>query len=243
MSGSISPKSIGLTNPMTIKTIIKKTRFALKVTAVLTKVYTTDAFFLSFFVFVFKVSFTEFVFIGVPHTIIFTLAVKFVLTNLFYHIIYFYIISYYLKLKLNQINTDLRFAIKMKIMVNLNIISKTLYRIYCEINEFNAKFWSKFIFIIWMSISAVIANSIFMFTFGGNKLNLNIRIILFIVMLFGPTLLLILIETGGSLSLEAKKTYKLFASYKFVCMRNNIFVIPRTRYAIKVRINLYFILK
>ena len=235
MSGNISPKSIGLTDPLTIKKIMRKTRLALKVAFFLSTFMGAEAFFISFFAFVFTIPFTEFVYIGLPHTLNFAISSTFIFQNLTYHIIYFYIISYYLTAKQKEINSDLRNAIKTKRILNLNHISECLHRIYLEIHEYDSMFWSKFLSVVWLSSSAVIALVIFMFVFGEDKMHLNIRIILFNATFFFSILLLILIETGGSVALEVKKTYKLLASYKFVCMRINQPIIPKTRHAIKVK--------
>ena len=232
MSGNISPKSIGLTNPLTIKDIIKKTRLALKVAYFLGRLMSAEAFFMSFCAFIFSVPFTQFIYIGLPHSIYFAVSSLFVFQNITYHIIYFYIISYYLTSKLREINTELRNAIKTKIFLNLYHTLKSFNGIYFEINEYDSQFLSKFIFIVWMSSSGVIALLIFILIGGEHRMDSNI--IIFIATLFFAILSSILIETGGSLNLEVKKTYKLLASYKFVSLRKPLFLIPKTRYALKV---------
>ena len=232
MSGNISPKSIGLTNPLNIKDIIKKTRLALKVAYFLSNFMGAEAFCLTFCAFIFSVPFTQFIYIGLPHTIAFTVSSLYIFRNISYHIIYFYIISYYITSKLREINTELRNAIKTKIILNLYQTSKTFNEIYLEINEYDSQFWSKFLFIVWMSSSGVIALLIFILLGGEDRMDSHI--IMINAIFFFAILSSILIETGGSLSLEVKKTYKLLASYKFVSLRKPLFLIPKARYALKV---------
>ena len=65
MSGRISPATVGLTNPTTIKTILRKSRLAFKLNNFARFGMVFLAFFCSFLSFAFTVSWLELIFIGI----------------------------------------------------------------------------------------------------------------------------------------------------------------------------------
>ena len=237
MSGHITPQSIGLTDETIIRSLLKRSTLAFKAQDIMGRSMIIMAFFLSFFSYVFTVSPMAVLLIALPHSAIFGLGVSYVMNNICTHLFYFYILSYYLKLKQKEVNDFMRYAIENKDRIkilNSKRITDTLNQIYEEIIDYDSNYWSKFIAVVWSSCTTVVALVIFIFAFGNN-MHFNIRFILFYCICFYSTLLLLLIEISASVNLETEKTYKLLASYKLVTTKTRQPVTVMARHGFKVR--------
>ena len=243
MCGTVTPQSIGLYDQNIIERLLRRTRLFFKLNEANRFFTTLMGFLLSSLAFVTQFTFVEMLFIGIPHTFFYTLGTHYITNVVSTQMVYFSILSYYLKLKQRQVNGCLRKLILSKRIIRMNdtirVMAK-LNQIYSEIEECDSNFWSKFLAIIWTTSTTIIANSLFMFAFG-DKATLVIRVLA----LYGGSLILvvilIVISTAGSVNNEAKQTYKLLASYKFLSMATKQTRVYNARHGFKVCILIIFL--
>ena len=236
MSGTVTPQSIGLTDEKMIRDLLSKSRLAFKFNDFFRFSITFMAFFISFFSYIIRLSLNQMLWIGFPHTCVFGLGSHYIYNVICTQIFYFFVISYYLKLKQREVNNYLRYVIKNKEKVriyNSNAMTAKLNQIYLEVKEYDSNFWSKFLATIWATSTAIIALIIFMFCFG-QRIHFNVRLILFYAIFFFSSLLMIVIETAGSVNFEVKQAYKLLASYKLVTMKARQSRVANARHGLKV---------
>src|SRR6202000_501065 len=69
---------------------------------------------------------------------------------------YFYLLCYYLKIKIISINNKIINSKRRINSKNINSIMKELNRLYVEINEYNTTYWSKFLLSVWLLFGSVI---------------------------------------------------------------------------------------
>ncbi len=218
--GLISPKSIGLINREHINQLLNKSKLMFKVSKFLT----------------FGTGFVCFCISGIPLIINSTPSLYWIelLWSLLYTIggyhsininlsqmTYFYIICLYLKLKLRNINNSISKSFNGKFkMTNYKMknILKSLDSIISEINFHNNDFWSKYLMIVLMFVIIVFDILLFESLFG--KMSLFFKILLFYTSILLFFVLIILINTASSVSLEAKKSYKLLNKL-FITIGNN----------------------
>jgi hypothetical protein len=220
ISGSVSPKSIGLMDREDINQLLKRSKLIFKVSKFLT----------------YAASFAYFWTSGIPLIINSTPSLYWIeifwtllLTVFGYHSLninwsqmtYFYIICLYLKLKLRNANNSITkcFEKKYKMTNNkMKNILKSLDSIISEINIHNNDFWSKYLMIVLMLVIIVFDMVLFQSLFG--KMSLFFKIILFYASITLFLLLIILINTASSVSFEANKTYRLLNKLFIIIGKN-----------------------
>ena len=149
----------------------------------------------------------------------FTLFISFAVCNtyniLIYQCVYFYLICYYLKIKLKTINESIRKLIKNKCSLNNNLlynIMRSTNSIYSEIDDCNNNYWSLYLFCFWISITAIINIALFIGIFSRIFL---MRILFSFSAMAFTSGLVIIIRSASFVSLESNKSYKLMYSLVF----------------------------
>ena len=144
--------------------------------------------------------------------------------------VYYYIITYYLKF----FNKILRNLINSSIFVNnKNILAiiENFHQIYKEINEYNNNYWSKFLCIIWLNISVIIACICSLALFLDNILIFKIAIIPLI--LYFISILIFIIRISAAIYIESNNSYQLF---------NSLFCLIRYRTVVKFKVIFKYLL-
>jgi hypothetical protein len=144
-------------------------------------------------------------------TLLLTAFVYFSANINFSQMTYFYIIRLYLKLKLRNANNSIRKCFKKKYRTTnyrMKNILNSWKSIISEINTHNSDLWSKYLMIVLISDIIVLDLALFETVFG--KMNFFFKMIAFYISNTLFLLLIILINTASSISLEANKSYKLF---------------------------------
>jgi len=153
------------------------------------------------------------VLIGIPHCIITYIAVHYLSNVLHWQILYFCLICYYMKYKIFIVNKNLEINSKsqkiFKIRPSIDLI-KSLNSFYMEINEYNNNYWSKFLFLIWITFFLIIDSLIYSTLFGEMNL-LNKMLFINAVIGFSSILTLVL-SIASSVNSEANKSYILLNS-------------------------------
>ncbi len=164
-------------------------------------------------------------------TLLFTAFVYFSVNINFSQMTYFYIICFYLELKLRNANNSIKESFNKKHRMTNNKmknILKSLNSIAREINTYNNDLWSKYLMIVLIFVLIVLDFVFFESIFG--KMNLFFKIIFLYASCTTFSLLMILINTASSVSFEANKSYKLL---------NKLFITFNKQVSIRMRIKVW----
>jgi len=223
ISGLVSPKSIGLTNETDIKRIVKISKIYFYLVGKLAKQLIPLLAFFSYFIpFSLKFSIERSIIVGIPLGFIWMSWVYYTFSFILWQLIYFQIICYYLESKLSNINQTIKMYIRNKKVLkstNLKGLIESLNSLYLEINDYNDRYWSKFLFLIWITFAAIISSLSYTTILGD--MNLMNRLALFYALMNLLFTLLLIIKITSSINSEASKSYKLLNSLMITFSRNH----------------------
>ena len=142
MSGLVSPQSIGLSNEKQIYKMITISKFLFKICKIIPRIASIFALVFTFWTYLNNFSFKQLIIFGIPHSILLGITCFHIYNIIVSQIVYFYIICYYLKLKLKLINDYMRFKLKSKSRTKITLIKiiYCLHSIYGEIHDFNCNY-------------------------------------------------------------------------------------------------------
>jgi hypothetical protein len=171
---------------------------------ILTKfVMTSVGFVVSFIPLYLNCSTFQTIIYGIPHSLLIALRFYFMYSINIWQLFYFYLICYYLKLKLRKINRELILKIKPKRSINdrniLHII-KYLTSLYSEVEKYN----SKYLFCIWLLFKTIINSFLCLRIFA--EMNLIIRFIFIYDAIVFICTLLLATNKASSVNLEVNKS-------------------------------------
>ncbi|HEY6437597.1 MAG TPA: hypothetical protein VIY47_13475, partial [Ignavibacteriaceae bacterium] len=212
ISGLVSPQSIGLTNEEEIYKLVKVSKTLFVVIKIVSVVMFGNGFVFGFATFIHNFSVKQFLMFGILHSILWGFSCYYVITIIVSNIVYYYIICYYLKLRIKAINDSIGNKLKSQTRVNINFIEimNSFNEIYEEIHEYNTTYWSKYLFCLWISLVSIINFVAYPSIFGEMQF-INRFLASYVSVLFS-TILLKVIKTASLVFYETKKTYKLLNS-------------------------------
>ena len=225
LSGLISPESIGLTDKLTLKKLCQRSKTLFSITYFSTTRMTPLIGLLCVYPYYLKTSLWETMMFGVPNAI-FLGWVTFTNYGIaLWQLFYFYILCYYLNIKIQSINTQLivRRNRKFRTLRAMNAIHQ-------EIHEYNVTYWSKYLFSIWMLLGSVIVMGIYGIFFV--PLDIITRILMVYVISFMVVIMTFIAYTASAVNFEANKFYK----------SNNLLMANRRIKDTKVKIKVYNII-
>jgi hypothetical protein len=215
ISGSITPKSIGLSNTKNIYNLINRLKILLFFCKFQSFTIIPASFAISVSSIVLNCSLNEILLYGIPWSLIYSIGINYCASFIAYQMTYFHINCYYFNIKLSQINNEkLNLTINPK-NKNVKLIIQTLDKIYTEIREYNENYWSKFLFWILILFNMTINICLALGLFGN--INLILKISLLYACFCGTILVIILLSTASSVSSEANKSYKLLNKLYIDC--------------------------
>ena len=214
MSGLITPESIGLFDINEVIKLVNKTRILMTIAIYLNKIYIGEAFLfiLTFYYLKTELSRTWFYMLHCSINLMYFAHIM--TTFIVYQFIYFYIICKYLKIKINNLNQRI---LKMKttiLFTSIVYIPNILFsfdELFREIANYNATYWSKFLFIIWFYFGFAIILVLYISIFSE-----MVAILKFIThcLLFEFAIVLwFTIFTAASVNTSVNKSYKLFNTF------------------------------
>ncbi len=235
MTGLVSPQSIGLSNREDIEKLLKRSRILFFISRIVTKTAPFTGISPCFIPFALN-SFKFYYYLAfIPWVLLFALFIYFSSNFIVYQIIYFYLICYYLKIKLINENSRIKNIIYSRSRINnsrIKLILNSLNAIHSEIDEFNSNYWNKFLFWILILDIIIIDFTIYSVLFG--RLNIFLNLVgLYIVLTF-ISLLVFLLNIASSVSYEANNSYKLLI--KLFALNEKLIITKTIR--IKVHLNL-----
>ena len=142
---------------------------------------------------------------GTPNSVFIGLYGYYKSNVLIFQFAYFYFVCKYLKLKLNGLNTELKFIQNNKRFARIPRILRSFDALYREIDEYNVTYWSKYLLIIWVLWGAVTVLFIYLVVFGDTFI--IVRILMFYATLLGIIIFNFVFPTTCSLNYKANKTY------------------------------------
>ena len=143
------------------------------------------------------------------NTVISTLSGLYYGNIVLYQILYFFILCLYLKIKIKNLNMVIIQMKCGKTFINITKILSSFDILFREIKEYNATYWSKFLFNIWLTMETlcvIIMSTIFKTESIYLKFIFAYFLFTFIV------IFLFTILTAASVNTEANKTYKIMNS-------------------------------
>jgi len=164
MSGLVSPQSIGLTNIKDINELLKRSRILFKTLELYSMTVILIVFSFCGIVLSLNSSVYEMFLFSIPWSIVYTTFVHNCNNLLSYQIVYFYIICFYLRSKIVRINEEINSISisKRRIQIlQMTKILKIINSIHSEINEYNKKYWSKYLLLILLTLIMVINLNLF----------------------------------------------------------------------------------
>ena len=156
LSGTITPRDVGLTDEKTVMALIRRSDLLFKNTEYFVLFSLFNATIICFIPLVINFSLKEVILYAIPNHIILLLFIRYLYSFLVYQMVYLYLICYYLKSKIRAIDRQVIQSIQLSRYQNLRQIIQNYYQIYSEINEYNTTFWSKYLFVFWLSFGSVI---------------------------------------------------------------------------------------
>jgi hypothetical protein len=212
MSGLISPQSIGLYNEKDVTKMMKRFKLLIKFLKFNVSIMSSFALLLASVPIISNCSLVRILFPGILWIIIFLLfgyhLSDFYLTQM----IYFYIICYYLRIKLQNINNEIEIKNRRNIKLSefqvfVKYVTKSLNSIYLEITEYNDNYWSTFLFLftflLYTCVNAMLYKSIYGISNAYLVLIVHYIVILWILMF------LVLFFIASSVWMESNRSYKL----------------------------------
>ena len=163
--GLVSPQSIGLTDKVQIIQFIKLSKKLHLICNIYTKYLVPFlTLFIPSFVMYFNSPIILFILYVMPINLITTFTSYITYNILLYQLVYFYLICYYLTIRMRAMNDKIRKLLKMKFALNISPvygILNSMNTLYKEIDEYNSNYWSIFLFWIWILFTAIISVLLF----------------------------------------------------------------------------------
>jgi hypothetical protein len=217
MSGLVTPKSIGLTKREDVQKLISRSKICFYIANLNTIAVLIVSFFLSFLPIVMKLDLKQSLIFGIPWSLLFAVSSHYTFCSHVWNLTYFYLICYYLKFKIRNINNAIQFYTKRRNIEreNLKQILETLTSIYSEIHEYNKIYWSKFAVILLVFFVTFMNTVLFLVLF--NEMHIILKLSLSYAFFLSFAIITFFLKTGSSVSYEISKSYKLLNELSIAC--------------------------
>ncbi len=211
MSGSLSPKSIGLTNGKEIYKLMKESKLWFSFCRCNNQVF-VPIFALStnLLPFVLNCSALDTIIFGIPHSLLFAIGLHYICNINLWQLFYFRLICRYIKIKFKESNDFVSKLIVRQKLIKWKKVLKMIQNLdakYSELDKYNQEFWSKYLLSIWLMAGAVINFSLYSLYFGKMTVTLKSIVGYFTALTFLGFLFIII--NASSVNYEANKMYKL----------------------------------
>ena len=213
ISGSVTPEDIGLYNINAVHSLCKVTRFLMKIARFNSKSIIPVMFVFTLFMYYNQTTINKMIIFGLPCAILYSICSYYDFNNYQYHSVYFYILCRYLKLKINYFNQTLIKTRRKNKFFKIQEMCKSYNALCREVGEYNATYWSKFILVIWLSMSTTTALLLTSLIFSTNIFSFITQFYILCVMC---SVFLFVIFTAASVNSCANKSYKYINSL-YIC--------------------------
>ena len=211
MSGSVSPKSLGLSDEQQIRKLLKRTKSLVKfldfhnnrVIPILALVFMLTLYSL-------KTNMNEGIFYGIPNALIFMIWINYSTSIVTFQHLILYILCSYLKLKFNSLNERLLEMKRRKRFIRIRETLQSFDSLFSEISEFNSTFFSKILLTTWSLLGVNIVFLLYVSLFSN--LDPFNKILMSYALCFLISIFLFIIFTTSSVTYCANKSYKTLNS-------------------------------
>ena len=214
ISGSRNPRSIGIHN----QSEFNRLKILAKRLYTFTRLHSTYTFPLAIFIvevviFMKEVTLDQLMMYCLFHALQTSVLSMHFLHIIGYQILIFYCVCEYFKIKLRQVNQELKqscSAYRNPSLVNRSL--ETLNVIQREIKHSDVKYWSKFLGVFWMEFGTYVTIGIILGIEVYHTSDLVMLFIILYVMLSMTIILLFVILRAASVNKEAKRSHKVLSS-------------------------------
>ena len=216
MAGFTSPESIGLKDKQLILKLIRFSKRSFLFVRMSKIIFAINIFvlvILESYLMPNSFALVPATLIRVSWALFYTIWMLYFVSILYYQFSYFTILCYYLHLKLNQFNR--RLVNKEK---NIYRIITEFTDVYREINHYNSIYWAKFLLVIYLAFSSLIATNFFASLVVGIS-NPLIKALIFNYAVFHSFLILLIMGFSSLIYNDCVLTYRLLNSYVHSVMR------------------------
>ena len=243
LSGSRNPRSIGVHNRSEfnrLKKVSKRLYTFIRYNSTFTS--PLSVFILIMIIFMKEVTFEELMMYCLIHSLQHSLMGVNFNQIIGYQIFIFYCVCEYFKIKLRQVNQELRQSCSA--YRNLSLVNRsleTLNVIQREIKHSDVKYWSKFLGVFWMEFGTFTTIAIIVVIEIYHKSDMILLILILYVLFSFAIILLFVILSAASVNKEAKRSHKVLSS--LYIQFNTYFDVNNTKVSIKLPILLKVNLK
>ena len=217
ISGQISPKDIGLTSEAQVVSLVRRADVMFRAIRVFVDRIAIVVCSLACSVPVLQnSSIVESIIYALPNCVWSTFIGHYCYSFFLYKIAYLYIMCSYLKMKIGSVDEEMKQSIK-QIRRSPIVIIKKLYDIFEEINEYNTTYWSKYLFVFWLSFGTIAVGCLSIVIKGS--IDTTMTIIWSFVTFYLIALFLFVILTTASVNSVINRTYCKCNSL-FICYSN-----------------------
>ena len=232
MTGSVAPKDIGLTDEEYIRQLCKRTDKWCEFGWFQNRyIITVMSFTFSMFIYLARDRLMAVLMYGIPNSALLLISDYYILQFHFFQFLFFLIICSYLNHQINGLNETAKQMTETKRFPNIGTLLLQYHQICDEINEYNVTYWSKFLFVFWLTSGINLIILLFITIFS--PMELLLRIILSIVAIEVTLSFLLIIFTTSSVNLSAYKSYKRCNSL-MVCFTQHNKRLSKFRFKSKV---------
>ena len=243
ISGSRNPRSIGIHNRSEfnrLKTLAKRLHTLIRYHSTYT--FPLAIFFMAMIVFMKEATMQQLMMYCLFHALQASVLCMHFLHIVGYQILIFYCVCEYFKIKLRQVNQELRqscSAYRNPSLVNRSL--ETLNVIQQEIKYSDVKYWSKFLGVFWMEFGTYVTIGIILAIEIYHTSDLLFLVLTLYVLLTMTIILLFVILSAASVNKEAKRSHKVLSS--LYIMFDKYFDENQTKVSVRLTIMLKVIWK
>jgi hypothetical protein len=224
MSGLVSPKSIGLKNKPEIYRLLKRSKILFILCLINSYISPLMAFLISISTLALNYEHIyQFLFYGIPWSLIVGFSVHYSCCYIVWHISYFYITCFYLKIKFKTLSNEIKVKIERNSRITNNFVKylvNSYNRIFREVHDYNDNYWSLYLFWVLATVLTLINTCLFVVIFS--EINFLIRFVMIYGLVMSCIMFAYFINTASSIAFEALKAYKLLNSHLLKNFGKNI---------------------
>ena len=145
-----------------------------------------------------------------PYAFLWPTLAQYSFNIIIYQFWYYYIITYYIKLKLQKLNQYVNTSIivckvKNHQLPNFAYILHESQAIYSEIHEYNSIYWCQFLGTLWLIIGVMVSSMTYLTLFGNT--NIILSLLFGCVTIYFAAILVFIIGITSKIYYEVKAVY------------------------------------
>ena len=237
LSGFITPESIGIHDKNICYKLIINSSKLIKFSNIFINIFNILFFIGSFALCYQYLSDYILVFSAIISIISLTISSNYLFNIIFGEFVYYFIITYYLRLKFENLLKRLKILIQTNHRMNSHYIKAIINefnKIYSDINEYNSNYWSIYLLIIWINFGVLITFSTYDLLFDKENVIL-FKLLSILVVFIYSSIFLMIINISSAIYIDSNNSYKLFNSL-FCSLKYNCL----TKFKVSLIININF---